>query len=89
MRGLGWVLLLAIFVIYVVLGILYESFIHPITILTGLPSAGFGALLTLLHLRQGPEHLRVCRRHHARRHREEERHHDDRLRARGAPANGT
>ncbi len=48
LRGLGWVLALAIFVIYVVLGILYESFIHPITILTGLPSAGFGALLTLL-----------------------------------------
>ena len=38
----------AIFVIYVVLGILYESFIHPLTILSGLPSAGFGALLTLL-----------------------------------------
>jgi HAE1 family hydrophobic/amphiphilic exporter-1 len=52
MRGLGWVLLLAIFVIYVVLGILYESFIHPITILTGLPSAGFGALLTLLIFKQ-------------------------------------
>ena len=48
MRGLGWVLLLAIFVIYVVLGILYESFIHPLTILSGLPSAGFGALLTLM-----------------------------------------
>ena len=48
MSGLGWVLALAIFVIYVVLGILYESFIHPITILSGLPSAGFGALLTLL-----------------------------------------
>ena len=48
MTGLGWVLALAIFVIYVVLGILYESFIHPITILSGLPSAGFGALLTLL-----------------------------------------
>jgi hydrophobic/amphiphilic exporter-1 (mainly G- bacteria), HAE1 family len=48
MRGLGWVLVLAIFVIYVVLGILYESFIHPLTILSGLPSAGFGALLTLL-----------------------------------------
>jgi HAE1 family hydrophobic/amphiphilic exporter-1 len=48
MRGLGWVLVLAIFVIYVVLGILYESFIHPVTILSGLPSAGFGALLTLL-----------------------------------------
>jgi HAE1 family hydrophobic/amphiphilic exporter-1 len=48
MRGLGWILALAIFVIYVVLGILYESFIHPLTILSGLPSAGFGALLTLL-----------------------------------------
>ena len=48
LRGLGWILALAIFVIYVVLGILYESFIHPITILSGLPSAGFGALLTLL-----------------------------------------
>jgi HAE1 family hydrophobic/amphiphilic exporter-1 len=52
LRGLGWVLVLAIFVIYVVLGILYESFIHPITILSGLPSAGFGALLTLLLFRQ-------------------------------------
>jgi len=41
-------LLIAIAVIYIVLGILYESFIHPITILAGLPSAGFGALLTLL-----------------------------------------
>jgi HAE1 family hydrophobic/amphiphilic exporter-1 len=48
MRGLGWILALAIFVIYVVLGILYESFIHPLTILSGLPSAGFGALLTLM-----------------------------------------
>jgi HAE1 family hydrophobic/amphiphilic exporter-1 len=48
MQGLGWVLALAIFVIYVVLGILYESFIHPFTILSGLPAAGFGALLTLL-----------------------------------------
>jgi HAE1 family hydrophobic/amphiphilic exporter-1 len=48
MRGLGWILALAIFVIYVVLGILYESFVHPLTILSGLPSAGFGALLTLL-----------------------------------------
>jgi len=52
MRGLGWILALAIFVIYVVLGILYESFIHPLTILSGLPSAGFGALLTLLVFRQ-------------------------------------
>jgi len=46
--GLGILLLVAIFVIYLVLGVLYESFIHPITILSGLPSAAFGALLTLL-----------------------------------------
>ena len=85
LRGLGWVLALAIFVIYVVLGILYESFIHPLTILSGLPSAGFGALLTLLIFKQdlniyafvgvimlvGPG--------------QEERHHDDRLRDRSAP----
>ncbi len=48
--GLGWLLLLSILVIYIVLGILYESFIHPITILSGLPSAGFGALVTLMLL---------------------------------------
>ncbi|MCG6963279.1 MAG: efflux RND transporter permease subunit [Acidobacteria bacterium] len=47
-RGLGWLLLLAILVIYMVLGILYESFIHPITILSALPFAGFGALVTLM-----------------------------------------
>jgi HAE1 family hydrophobic/amphiphilic exporter-1 len=46
--GLGMLLLMAVLVIYIVLGILYESFIHPITILSGLPSAGVGALLTLL-----------------------------------------
>jgi HAE1 family hydrophobic/amphiphilic exporter-1 len=47
-QGLGMLLLLAILVIYLVLGILYESFIHPLTILSALPFAGFGALLTLL-----------------------------------------
>ena len=47
LTGLGILLLMAILVIYIVLGILYESFIHPITILSGLPSAAFGALLTL------------------------------------------
>jgi HAE1 family hydrophobic/amphiphilic exporter-1 len=47
-RGLGLILIMAIFVIYVVLGILYESFIHPLTILSGLPAAGLGALLTLM-----------------------------------------
>ncbi|MPY72652.1 MAG: acriflavine resistance protein B [Alphaproteobacteria bacterium] len=48
MRGLGLLLVMAILVVYIVLGILYESFIHPLTILSGLPSAGLGALLTLL-----------------------------------------
>src|SRR5581483_7908870 len=48
LRGMGVLLAMAILVIYVVLGILYESFIHPITILSGLPAAGLGALATLL-----------------------------------------
>ena len=48
LQGLGLLLLMAILVIYMVLGILYESFIHPVTILSGLPSAGLGALLTLM-----------------------------------------
>lgn len=46
--SMGWLLALAIVVIYIVLGILYESFIHPFTILTALPFAGFGALITLM-----------------------------------------
>ena len=50
-QGLAFLLLLAVLVIYIVLGILYESFIHPLTILSGLPFAGFGALLTLLVFR--------------------------------------
>jgi HAE1 family hydrophobic/amphiphilic exporter-1 len=49
--GLMFLLLLAVLVIYLVLGILYESFIHPLTILSALPFAGFGALLTLLIFR--------------------------------------
>jgi HAE1 family hydrophobic/amphiphilic exporter-1 len=48
LQGMWLLLLMAILVIYIVLGILYESFIHPLTILSGLPSAGVGALLTLL-----------------------------------------
>jgi HAE1 family hydrophobic/amphiphilic exporter-1 len=48
LQGIGLLLLLAVVVIYLVLGILYESFIHPITILSGLPTAGLGALLTLM-----------------------------------------
>ncbi|HTR37187.1 MAG TPA: efflux RND transporter permease subunit [Bryobacteraceae bacterium] len=51
LQGMGFLLIMAILVIYMVLGILYESFIHPITILSGLPSAGLGALATLLIFR--------------------------------------
>ena len=43
----GLLLFAAVLVIYIILGILYENFIHPLTILSGLPSAGIGALLTL------------------------------------------
>ena len=48
LQNLNLLLLVAVLVIYLVLGILYESFIHPLTILSGIPSAGLGALLTLL-----------------------------------------
>src|SRR5439155_1062917 len=48
LNGLGLILIMAIVVIYIVLGILYESFTHPLVILSGLPSAGFGALITLV-----------------------------------------
>ena len=50
-QGLTLLLVIAVLVIYLVLGILYESFVHPITILSGLPFAGFGALLTLMIFR--------------------------------------
>ena len=82
--NLGLLLLMAVLVIYIILGILYESFIHPLTILSGLPSAGFGALLTLALFRSGTECLRLRRAAHAHRHRQEERHHDDRFRSRRA-----
>jgi len=49
--GMFALLILAIIVIYIILGVLYESFIHPITILSGLPSAGFGALIALMLFR--------------------------------------
>ncbi len=48
LQGLGVMLLVAVLTIYLVLGVLYEDFIHPITILSGLPAATFGALVTLL-----------------------------------------
>ena len=52
LKGLGLLLILAVLVIYIVLGILYEDFIHPLTILSGLPAASFGALFTLWVFRQ-------------------------------------
>ncbi|MDD3180536.1 MAG: efflux RND transporter permease subunit [Opitutaceae bacterium] len=52
LQGLGLLLLVSVLVIYLVLGILYEDFVHPITILSGLPAASFGALITLLLFRQ-------------------------------------
>ena len=48
MQNMGLLLIIAIVVVYIVLGVLYESYVHPLTILSGLPSAGFGALLTLI-----------------------------------------
>ena len=48
LQGLGWLLLIAVLVIYLVLGVLYEDFVHPLTILSGLPAAMFGALITLI-----------------------------------------
>ena len=51
LSNLAVLLVIAIMVVYIVLGILYESYIHPLTILSGLPSAGFGALLTLVLFR--------------------------------------
>ena len=67
---------------YIVLGVLYESYIHPVTILSTLPSAGVGALLALLIAGSDLGIDRDHRHHPADRHREEERDHDDRLRAR-------
>ena len=52
LRGQGFLLLAAVLVIYIILGVLYESFIHPITILSGLPAAGLGAILTLMLFKQ-------------------------------------
>ena len=71
----------ALLAVYIVLGILYESYIHPITILSTLPSAGVGAVLALMLFHIGSERHRADRHHPADRHREEERDPDDRLRA--------
>ena len=81
-------ILAALVTVYIVLGVLYESYIHPITILSTLPSAGVGALLALMICGTDLERHRAHRHHPADRHREEERDHDDRLRARGRARGG-
>ena len=78
-----FLILAAIVTVYIVLGVLYESYIHPVTILSTLPSAGVGAFLALIALPVRVLGHRAHRDRPAHRHREEERHHDDRLRARG------
>ncbi len=75
-------ILAAIVTVYILLGVLYESYIHPITILSTLPSAGVGALLALMLCGHRVLGRRADRHHPADRHRREERDHDDRLRSR-------
>ena len=70
----------ALVTVYIVLGVLYESLIHPITILSTLPSAGVGALLALIATHNELNVDLADRNHSADRHREEERDHDDRFR---------
>ena len=74
-------MVVAVFVMYVILGILYESYLHPITVLSSLPVALVGGLGTLVALREESVAVRVHRHVHADGDREEERHHDRRLRA--------
>ena len=83
-----FLILAALLAVYIVLGILYESYIHPITILSTLPSAGVGAVLALLIFRDGFEHHRHHRHSAAHRHREEKCDHDGGLRARGGTRGG-
>ena len=81
-------IVLALLAVYIVLGVLYESYVHPITILSTLPSAGVGALLALLLIGTEFSIIALIGDHPAHRHREEERDHDDRLRHRGRARRG-
>ena len=83
-ENLTVLLIVAILVIYIVLGVLYESFIHPITILSGSSVGRLRRAVDTEDLRQGDRSVRVCRTHHAVWCGEEERDHDDRLRHCGA-----
>ncbi len=78
-----WLIIAAIVTVYIVLGVLYESYIHPITILSTLPSAGVGAHSGADAVPHGFGSGGADRHHPADRYREEERHHDDRLCAGG------
>ena len=81
LAGEPWLILAAVVTIYIVLGVLYESYIHPLTILSTLPSAGVGALLALMLFGQDLSVIGADRHRAADGHRQEERHHDDRFRA--------
>ena len=74
-------ILTAIIAVYIVLGVLYESYIHPITILSTLPSAGLGALLALLLCKVDLSIVSIIGIILADWHREEKRNHDGRFRA--------
>ncbi len=81
-------ILAALLTVYIVLGILYESYINPITILSTLPSAGVRRPLLPAAISLRPQHHRSHRDHFADRHSQEKCHHDDRLRARGGTQTG-
>ena len=81
-RSIGtepFLILAALVTVYIVLGMLYESYIHPITILSTLPSAGVGAVLALIRVQDRVQHRRADRRDFADRRRQEERNPDDRF----------
>ncbi len=69
LQNMGILLTIAILVVYIVLGVLYESYVHPLTILSGLPSAGFGALAHAPHLQGGTQYLCLRGADYADRHR--------------------
>ena len=90
LKSQPYLLLAAVVAVYIILGMLYESYIHPITILSTLPSAGVGALLIAACWRAIDLNVMALDRHHpADRHREEECDHDDRLRAACRAQRGT
>ncbi len=79
LAGEPLLILAALFTVYIVLGILYESLIHPVTILSTLPSAGCGALLALIDYAHRFNHHRADRHYFINWYRQEKCHHDDRL----------